>query len=139
MYNTERIALSINGIPYLNNGNLKSFRATAMTNGSFVNGMTTNGDMTSIIRGNYGYTLEIDEFIPNDQQPFDWVGFNFQSNQVQITTASCSNIYLGQFNGPGWTYSGVGPGDSEVISYPEAGNPATRTINLRATSRLPLS
>lgn len=133
---TDRALVTVNGLNYANNGNIKSIKFTSNYNTNFVPGMTSDKSAAGGVRGNGEHTITIEEFIQNSGGLIDWASFDFETNSVQVTISSASASYANPapYNGQQFVFSGVFGGDEDV-TFGGQGQEATRSFTFKACSR----
>ena len=92
----ERGFITLNGVPFTDQGNIKSVTVNINENLNDVPGMTTDHTTPGFTRGNTTITATIEMFIPNQGNTIpNFSALDYESNNYALVVAASSNAYNG--------------------------------------------
>ena len=136
---TDRLVLSMNGVPVIEPGDIFSVEITAEGNAQFVNGMTTSGNASGGVKGNNTYQVRVTQLLQNNKNAssFNFAEFDYETNNAELTFVASSLSYGPNhvYNGKLITLSGVFYMNS-VVSFAGQGQAATTTYVFGAINQV---
>lgn len=126
----DRVALYVNGVTYLPDGQIRSFSMQGAYNNKLQQGMTPTGLASGITIGNISVTLNWTEFLPTQADFLNWRTYCIANPNTIVTVVPIS-LATGVAVAPSFTISNIQP-TTINLSSPSEGEVFTRDISMIA-------
>jgi hypothetical protein len=122
-YFWDRVSVLVNGLPYLEKGEIRTFSMQASYNTRLQQSMTPNGVALGLTAGNKSISFSWTEFLPPQSDYINWRTFTLAEPNAIITIIPIS-IASGIPIAPSFTITGIGctsqnmsaSGEGEIIT-----------------------
>lgn len=125
----ERGFITLNGVPFTDQGNIKSVVVNVNENLSDVPGMTTDHSTPGFTRGNTTINCTVEIFIPNQGNTIpNFSALDYESNSFALVVVASSNAYNGKYAGKTYILNNIAY-DGGSGGFAGVGQVGTTTVN----------
>lgn len=130
----DRGFITLNGVPFTDQGNIKSVMVNINENLSDVPGMTTDRSTPGFIRGNTTVSATVEIFIPNQGNTVpNFSALDYEANNFALVLVASSGAYNGKYAGKTYILNNIAY-DGGSSGFSGVGQAGTITSNFKAQS-----
>ncbi|MFN8769712.1 MAG: hypothetical protein ACK5Z5_07555 [Neisseriaceae bacterium] len=128
----ERGFITFNGVPFTDQGNIKSITVNINENLSEVAGMTADHSTPGFTRGNTTINASVEIFIPNQGNTVpNFSALDYESNNFALVVVASSGAYNGKYAGKTYILNNIAY-DGGSTGFAGVGQVGTTTVSFKA-------
>lgn len=128
----ERGFITLNGVPFTDQGNIKSVIVNINENLTDVPGMTTDHSTPGFTRGNTTVSAVVEMFIPNQGNTIpNFSALDYETNSYALVVVASSGAYNGKYAGKTYILNNIAY-DGGSGGFAGIGQVGTITANFKA-------